>query len=194
MKVLRKSKWKFNTSAGAGAGYGPFSAESGMFVLDDTSGHACQYLYTGFGPTFSREITSLLHIPKLALPKIIIIKDELGGSGSTTSFDSVGALFLSETFKGNDLGDPKCLEGGTIYLEGAAGYLFGGTGSLMMLGINRSLLFMGIVKPDLIGVAIRSAPALLVMAGDNGGPQNSAGFGFFIGGIEFKGRDSEDAQ
>ncbi|PRY08012.1 hypothetical protein [Paraburkholderia sp. BL25I1N1] len=193
MKILRKSKWKFNTSAGAGVGYGSFNAESGMFVLDDTSGHSCQYLYTGFGPTFSREITSLLRLPKLALPKIIIKKDDLGGSGSTAGFDSVGALFLTETFKGNDLGDPKSLEGGTVYLEGAAGYLFGGTGSLMMLGINRDLLLMGIVKPDFIGVAIRSAPALLVMAGDNGGLQSSAGFGFFIGGIKFKGLYSNDA-
>jgi hypothetical protein len=45
-------------------------------------------------------------------------------------------------------GNPENLEGGTIYVEGAAGYLFGGTGSFMLLGVNRELLLMGVVKPD----------------------------------------------
>ncbi|SIT38695.1 putative membrane protein [Paraburkholderia piptadeniae] len=187
MKVLRKSQWQFNTSAGGGIGCGIFSAESGMFVLDDRSRHLYQYLYSGFGPNFSSSLTSLLHIPKFALPKFVIKNDELSGSGSSTAFDSVGTLFLTEAFKGIDLQDPKSLEGGTIYLEGAAGYLFGGTGSLMLLGINRELLIMGIVKPDLIGMAIRGAPAVLTMAGDNEGLQNSAGVGFLLGQIAYKG-------
>ncbi|NML30213.1 hypothetical protein [Paraburkholderia antibiotica] len=80
--------------------------------------------------------------------------------------------------------NPQSLEGGTVYLEGAVCYLFGGTGSFMLLGINHHLLLMAVVKPDLIGTAIRSAPAALVMEGVNGGLQDTAGFAFMFGKIK----------
>jgi hypothetical protein len=57
----------------------------------------------------------------------------------------------------------------------------------MMLGINRALLLMGVSKPDLIGVALRSAPAVLAMAGTNEGVQNSAGIGCMMGQVTYRG-------
>ncbi|SMG60075.1 hypothetical protein SAMN06265784_11547 [Paraburkholderia susongensis] len=92
-----------------------------------------------------------------------------------------------------DLKDPRSLEGGTVYLEGAGGYLLGGNGSLMMLGISRTLLLMGIAKPDLIGMAVRSAPAVLTMAGVNEGLQNVAGIAFMLGQITYKGLYADDS-
>ncbi|MGE8158617.1 hypothetical protein ACQKRQ_00485 [Paraburkholderia sp. NPDC080076] len=90
-------------------------------------------------------------------------------------------------------GNPENLEGGTIYVEGAAGYLFGGTGSFMLLGVNRELLLMGVVKPDLIGMAIRSAPAAVVIAGVNEGLQDTVGFVLMFGQVKYKGLYVEDA-
>ncbi|NIF79362.1 hypothetical protein F3J20_18545 [Paraburkholderia sp. Cy-641] len=185
MKILRKSGWTFDTSAGGGAGYGMFSTEGGIFVLDDLEGNRHRYFFSAFGLSLSWALTSLLRIPKLALPKIIVKGDELSGSAATSNFKSYGKLFLTESFKGVDLKDPRSLEGGTVYLEGAGGYLLGGNGSLMMLGISRALLLMGVAKPDLIGMAIRSAPAALTMAGVNEGLQNMAALAFMPGQITY---------
>ena len=62
----------------------------------------------------------------------------------------------------------------------------------MLIGINRELLLMGIVKPELIGMAIRSAPAALVMTGVNEGLQDTAGFAFMLGQIKYDGLFSAD--
>ncbi|MPW19064.1 hypothetical protein GCT13_19725 [Paraburkholderia sp. CNPSo 3157] len=163
-----------------------------MFALDAPSGQTHQYLYSGFGIGRSGGLSTLLRIPRLALPKVIVKGDELSGSGSTTDFTSMGWLYLTDSFKGADLANPKSLEGGTIYLEGAAGYLLGGTGSFMLLGINRDLLLMGIVKPEMIGTAIRSAPAALVMGGVNEGLQDTRGFAFMFGQVIYKSLYTQD--
>lgn len=185
--VLRESHWRFNTSAGIGIGFGAFNSESGMFALDAPSGQTYEYIYGGFGVGTSRGLATLLRIPRLALPKVLVKSDELSGSGSTADFTSRGGLYLTDSFKGNDLTNPQSLEGGTIYLEGAAGYLFGGTGSFMLLGIHADLLLMAIVKPDLIGMAIRSAPAALIVGGVNEGLQDAVGFAFMCGKIKCNG-------
>lgn len=99
MKILRKSGWTFDTSAGGGAGYGMFSTEGGIFVLDDLEGNRHRYFFSAFGPSLSWALTSLLRIPKLALPKIIVKGDELSGSAATSNFKSYGKLFLTESFK-----------------------------------------------------------------------------------------------
>lgn len=187
MIVLRKSQWNFNTSAGAGIGFGALNSEGGMFALDAPSSQTHEYIYSGFGMGRSRGFSSLLRVPRLALPKVIVKKDEVTGSGSTTDFTSRGWLYLTESFTGSDLVNPRNLEGGTVYLAGAAGYLFGGTGSFMLLGVNLDLLVMGIVKPDLIGMAIRSAPAALITTGLNEGLQDATGFAFMLGKVKYKG-------
>lgn len=128
----------------------------------------------------------------MALPSLQLKGNDLSGSGSTTGFDSYGKLFLTSCFKKEDLSGPRTLEGGTIYQAGAGGYLLGASGSLMLLGINRAFLFLGLKKPELIGVALRSAPALLATLGVNEGLQNSAGAAFMLGQITYKGLYSDD--
>jgi|GEM_PF-799277 hypothetical protein len=187
MKILRRSGWTFDTSAGGGIGYGSFTVEGGIFALRDLEGVSHQYSFSAFGTSISRSLTGFFHIPKFALPKFIIKRKELGGSGSTADFNSYGKLFLTESFKGADLTKPQSLEGGVVYFEGAAGYLVGGSASLMILGISRELILLGIGKPDLIGTAIRSAPAVLTMTGVNEGLQNSLGGAFMLGQITYKG-------
>ncbi|MFT4066272.1 hypothetical protein [Paraburkholderia sp.] len=162
-----------------------------MFALDAPSSQTHQYVYSGSGMGTSRGLSSLLRIPRFALPKVVVKENELSGSGSTTDFMSRGTLYLTDSFRGTDLVNPKSLEGGTIYLEGAAGYLFGGTGSFMLLGIDRDLLLMGIVKPDLIGMAIRSAPAAMVVGGVNEGLQDTAGFALMFGQVKYSGLYAE---
>ncbi|OLL33148.1 hypothetical protein BTH42_04205 [Burkholderia sp. SRS-W-2-2016] len=190
--ILRESQWEFVTSAGAGIGFDSFTADAGMFVVRNRAGLKHQYKYSGFGPGFTSTLTSLLRIPKFALPKIVVQKGELGGAGATSDFDAAGKLYLTSSFKGADIENPKSLEGGTMYLEGAAGYLFGGTGSFMLLGVNRYLLMFGIVRPEFIGRAIQSAAAALVMASDNAGLQNSIGFSFKVGQIAYSGLYPDD--
>ncbi|BFG75395.1 hypothetical protein PTKU46_34280 [Paraburkholderia terrae] len=194
MLILRKSQWQFNTSAGTGIGLGAFNNEAGMFALDAPHNRTHKYVYSGFGLGQSRGLSTLLRLPRLALPKVIIKNDELNGSGSTTDFASRGWLYLTNSLNGTDLGKPEDLEGGTIYLEGAAGYLFGGTGSFMLLGISRKLLLMGIVKPDLIGMAIRSAPAALITAGVNEGMQDTVGVALMFGQVEYRGLYADDGK
>jgi hypothetical protein len=193
MIVLRKSQWELKTSAGAGVGFGAFNNEAGMFALNAPTHQSYKYRYSGFGMGWSRGLSSLLRIPAFALPKVVIRNDELTGAGSTTDFTSGGRLFVTSAFKGIDLVNPESLEGGTVYLEGAAGYLLGGTGSFMLLGINTELLLLGIRKPDVIGMAIRSAPAALVIAGVNEGIQDTTGFAFMLGQVSYKGLYSDDA-
>ncbi|APR38094.1 hypothetical protein [Paraburkholderia sp. SOS3] len=163
-----------------------------MFVLDDPSQSAHQYVYSGFGPSMSSSLAERLHVPRASLPKFIFKKDELSGSGSTADFTSAGTLFLTESFKGVDLNNPKSLEGATVYLEGAVGYLFGGTGSLMLLGINRQLLLMAMVSPVMMRAAIASAPAVLTISGVNEGLQDIAGFGFLLGQVSYRGLYSDN--
>ncbi len=185
--ILRNSKWNFDASAGGGFSLGPLTSQTGMFSLNDLSGHTHKYLYMGFGIGHSRGLSSLLRLPRLALPKIIVKNGELSGTGSTTDFSSTGKLFLTDTFKGSDLTDPQSLDGGTVYIEGAAGYLLGVTTSIMLLGLNRALLVMGIAKPEFISVAISSAPAVLLMASLNEGLQNTTGVACLFGEIDYKG-------
>ena len=132
MIVLRKSQWQFNTSAGAGIDFGVFNSEGGMFAVCAPSGQTYGYTFSGFGMGKSQGLSTMLRIPRFSLPKVKVKGDELSGSGSTTAFTSRGWLYLTDSFKGTDIVNPRSLEGGTIYLEGAAGYLFGGTGSLCL--------------------------------------------------------------
>ncbi|MBZ5795283.1 hypothetical protein K8353_34705 [Burkholderia contaminans] len=163
-----------------------------MFALSDVQGESHRYVYAGFGIGRSVALASLVKFSKLSLPRIVIKNDSLGGTGATTEFTSAGRLFLTDSFKGVDLTDPKRLEGGTVYFQGAGGYLFGGAGSLMLLGLNRSLLMMGIAKPDFIGMAIRSAPAALWVAGFNEGLQDAVGYSYMFGHIDYKGMYSAE--
>ena len=52
---------------------------------------------------------------------------------------------------------------------------------------------MGVVKPDLIGMAIRSAPAAVVITGVNEGLQDTVGFALMFGQVKYKGLYAEDA-
>jgi len=190
--ILRESQWKFGTSAGLGIGFDSFAADAGMFVLKDPSGRGRQYKYSGFGPDFSRALTSWMRVPKLALPKIIVRKGEISSASSTPALPGVGRVYLTSSFSEEDLDTPDRLNGGTIYLEGAAGYLFGGVGSFMLLGLNPKLLMFGIARPEFIGKAIQSAPAALAMMGANAGLQDSAGFSFMLGQVTYNGLYSDD--
>ncbi|WP_147309945.1 hypothetical protein [Paraburkholderia sp. BL6669N2] len=163
-----------------------------MFAVKDQAGMSHKYAFTGFGMGKTWALSSALHLSKFALPKIMVKKNELGGAGATTDFPSWGTVFLTDAFKGTDLTDPKSLKGGSVYLEGAGGYLFGASGSLMILGINRSLLVMGIAKPDFIGTAIRTAPAALISGGFNEGLQDSAGGAYLFGQVDYKGLYSDN--
>ena len=57
MKILRRSGWTFDTSAGGGIGYGSFTVEGGVFALRDLEGASHQYSFSAFGTSISRSLT-----------------------------------------------------------------------------------------------------------------------------------------
>ena len=139
MKVLRKSKWVFDTSSGGGAGIDLLLASGGVIVLDDPSKQPQQFQYAGIGVGHAFSIPRLMRIPKLELPKIIINGHTAGGSGATKGFWSEGDVFMTEAFRGDEL-SIKDIEGGVIYADWSAAYLGGIGGSIMFAGINRELM------------------------------------------------------
>jgi hypothetical protein len=187
MLALRPSRWTFETSAGRGASLGPFAMSEGMFVLYDAAQIMRKFEYAGLGVGRSMAIGSLLHVPRINLPQITIKGEVLGGAGSTIDFDSYGTVFMTDAIGPRRELTPHDLEGGAVYVEGALGYLFGIGGSIMLAGMPRHMLQLSIASPVFINLAMKHAKAVVLMAGNNAGIQDSVGFNAMIGSITYAG-------
>jgi len=181
---LRKSSWTFDTSAGAGAGFGALLVSGGLIVLDDPEGNRQQFKYAGLGMGLSVPLPKLLH-PKLTLPKITFRGQEIAGTGSTTDFPSMG--FVYETAACHGGLTPQKLEGGVIYFDGSAALLFGKGVTVLLCGINPELLEMGIMMRPAMMFAINTAPAVIVIRGVSEGLQEGLSAGLMLGQIAWKG-------
>lgn len=186
MLAMRQSRWEFNTSAGGNASLGSLAFSKGIFVLDDPSGIARKFEYTGMGLGESLALGKLLHVPKINLPKITIKSNAAGGTGSTVDFNSYGTVFMTDAIPRKDL-RPEDFEGGTLYLEGGLGYLLGIGGSILLAGIDPRMLQLSIVHPSFLSLAFKSAKALVSIAGVNEGLQDNIGLSAMIGAITYRG-------
>jgi hypothetical protein len=93
-------------------------------------------------------------------------------------------MYMTDSFSGSEL-TKSDIQGGTIYFDLSVGLLAAAGASVMLLGINISLLMPLLVNPglfaNLASNAIKSAPALLVMRGTAEGLIASVGGGATIG-------------
>lgn len=186
-----ESAWSFYTSAGGGGGFGAFLLSGGMFVLKDLEGKLQSFDYGGFGIGMSYPLPKLLRLPQLTLPTITLRGQEFGATGSIADFPSDGIVYVTDACHGSDL-TAQQLEGGVIYFDGGLGWLRGYGGSVLLAGIKKELLEMGIMIPSLMRLAIASAPAVIVMRGQNEGLQQSAGADFMLGQIQWEGIYRDD--
>ena len=162
MSLLRKSDWAFDASATGGVGYGLLAASGGKISLTDPSNQSHDFFYTGYGIGFSKAIQ------KIEIPPLPILNRAISVTGSTENFHSGGFIYMTNSFGGKELVKSD-LQGGTVYLDAGGGLLAGFGGSIMLLGINVTLLASCILNPGLFASfaknLIEHAPAVLVMGG-----------------------------
>jgi hypothetical protein len=152
---LRKSNWTFDTSAGDGGAFGVLLTSGGLIVLDDPEGNPQKFKYGGLGMGLSVPLPKLLH-PKLTLPKITIRGQEIAGTGSTTDFPGKGVVYETVACHGGLT--PQKLDGGVIYFDGSAGFLYGKGVTVMLCGINPELLQIGVLMPPCRSPSIPPLP------------------------------------
>jgi hypothetical protein len=188
--LKRKSKWNYDTGAGISAGFDVFTATDSVLVLDDPSGRAQQFKYTGSG--LAASILGLAKF-KLELPKLTILDKSFSASGSTKGFDSDGVVYLTEAFHGADL-NIKDIEGGTISFDGSGGYIAGYSGTVMFAGIHMWLMETLIasigsrfVNNMFLQLALSSAPVVILSYGRTEGLIDSIGLDFMYGQMAYQG-------
>jgi len=75
-------------------------------------------------------------------------------------------VYVIQACHGFDL-TAQQLEGAVIYFDGGVGWLRSYSESIVFAGIKKELQEMGITIPKLMGLATNSAPAVIVMEGQN---------------------------
>jgi hypothetical protein len=187
MSLLRPSKWTYTTGAGGGASIEFFMASGGEIVLADPQSRPCTFYYGGVGVGIGKSVSlPSIKLPKFTLPKIALPKiagRSVGSAGSTLDFPSVGAVYMTNSFHGNEL-TRSDFQGATIYLDGSLSAIYGWAGDVMLLGMNPAMLTLGLSSPAFITFAeqaIMHAPAVLVMRGQTLGFQSGASAGILAG-------------
>ncbi|MFM0740603.1 hypothetical protein PQQ51_25455 [Paraburkholderia xenovorans] len=180
MGHFRVSGWSFDTSASVSIGIGAAAASGGMIALRDPDNKVHHLHYGGLGSGFSIGAS----LTEISVPDTLVRNYDLSGTGSSTSFFSVGKVFITETFKARELslGD---IQGVALYIE-AGGALISAAGfTVMFLGIDPIFLEAAVIAPmfsaRMIELALGQAPAVLIMGGLAMGPQVGAGFSGLIG-------------
>src|SRR5580698_9345753 len=126
---LRESNWKYDTGASIGIGTALLSTSGGTIRFHDPDDQNQDFSYAGFGiGLFS------ISTPKIKIPRLPVLNRDVTGTGAAKSFDGGALLYMTESFHGRELSKSD-IQGGTVYLDAAAGLLAGYTGSVMLLGI-----------------------------------------------------------
>jgi len=88
------------------------------------------------------------------------------GNGSSDSFPSSGAIYMTKAFKGRELARSDIC-GVAAYVELGGGLVTGYGGTLMFLNINQLLTLVNVAAPQfhLLESAIAQAPAILFTRG-----------------------------
>jgi len=170
MKPLRKSKWEFNTSNGAGLSVGVVGAEGGSVTLKDPHGKPVVFYYGAVGAGLSFGV-KLPKLGKIKLP---------GLAGSTEDFPSGGVLYISPMFTREEL-TVDDINGGCMFLEVGGGIAWGGAAYSMACGMNQAAMLSGIAQPGLLAHALNTATGYMVFAGANYGLQAGIGVTQFVG-------------
>ncbi|MGO4448294.1 hypothetical protein AB4Y96_05130 [Phyllobacterium sp. TAF24] len=176
---LRPSGWSYETGATGGIGIAELAISGGTVVLNDPSGTQKDFWYGGLGAG----IGVGARFGKHRVPPLLIKKTAVAGAGSIKAFPSGGKIYMTDAFKGSELAESD-IKGGTLYFDAGFGLGVGIGGTMMILGMEALPMINSIVNPlaGFLGEdAIRNAPAVLVMAGVNLGPQAGAGIAALVG-------------
>ncbi|MBN3723258.1 hypothetical protein [Burkholderia sp. Ac-20379] len=177
MSFLRRSQWEYQTGSTFGASVEFVVGSGGEILLKNPTGTVQRFWYGGLGLGLGAGVK----LPKIRLPKLSISGKAISGSGSAEAFPSTGWVYMTSAFSGNEL-ERSDLQGGAVYLDGSAELILGGgSGSVMLLGINAALLSLALsqvaINPFMLEQVMQHAKALLVMVGVNAG-LNAGGMGF----------------
>ena len=170
MKQIRRSKWEFNTSNGAGLSMGIVGAEGGSVTLKDPQGKPTVFYYGAVGAGLSVGV-KLPKLGKIKLP---------GLTGSSEQFTSGGLLYMSPMFSRDEL-TVDDINGGCMFLEVGAESLGEVPRTPWAFGMNEAAMFSGILQPALLIHALSTAVGYMVFAGTNYGLQAGLGVSEFVG-------------
>ena len=158
------SEWTFKTSATGGLGVAFVAGSGGAIYLKDPARTEVTFHYGGLGAGFSDGFK----LPKIGKIKVAVKGKGVGGVVAPGAFLNTGRVFITDAFRGKELSRAD-LRGVTVFVEGGAGVVGGGSVSAMLLGI------------DPAAFVVETAPAVLVTAGLNVGLQAGWGVAAFVG-------------
>ena len=177
VEIKRMSEWTF-TTFGSGSAGAMVMIAGGQVVLADPGHRPVTFTYGGLGAGASVG----LRIPRL--PKV-----KVSATGGPFAFPSTGTVFVTQRCPGADLTEAD-FRGPCFFIDGGAGLVGGGSGTLMIAGCNPSLgeqLWGAVANfgpvPGLaqIRTMLQAARAVIAMAGVNVGLQAGAGVAGYFG-------------
>jgi hypothetical protein len=177
--ISRQSKWTFITAGNAGINIDIFAVSGGQIVLSDPKNKVVRFNYGGAGAGIGLGFK----LPKVG--KIEFRPKPLGkaisGAVGPESFPNHGIVYITEFFKGAELAQSD-ISGACMFIDGGAGLVAGYSTTIMLLGIDPTVLVANLALPLLDIVAVRARPnAVLLIRGPNVGLQFGAGVAGFLG-------------
>ena len=152
------------------------AASGGAIYLKDPAKADVTFHYGGLGAGFSDGFK----LPKIGKIKVAVKGQGVGGVVAPAAFPNTGRVFVTDAFRGKELTRAD-LRGVTVFVEGGAGLIGGGSVSAMLLGIDPAAFISAAPIQPLLMMVIETAPAVLVTAGLNVGLQAGWGVAAFAG-------------
>jgi hypothetical protein len=175
--IKKESAWTFKTS-GSGGVAAALSVEGGVIVLKDPKNNLVRFYYgaVGCGPSGRLKLPFKIKVPRYLLKIIYRIfgNRKYSRAVAPTVFKSWGWVFITDTFKGDEL-SVSDINGPCAFFEAGAGEVVGGAAYAMLLGMDPKLAakyLQAVItqSPSAVYYAVKmllSATGLLIMGGFN---------------------------
>jgi hypothetical protein len=181
--IRKESAWKFVTSATGGAGVELFAAEGGCIYLQDPSGQNITFKFGGAGVGLSGRLEGAED--RKDHPSESAWEERRGRRGSRRLSERRHRYIL-ESFSGQELSRSD-LTGVCVFAEVGGGLVAGASATGMLLGVNPAWLVATAAMPMAAVYTeielLKSAKAMLLMAGLNVGYQAGGGAAAFVGAV-----------
>jgi len=160
-----------------------------MLVLSDPQEQMHEFSYRNGGVGMAGiRLPSRFRLPDIKLPNFITKNGTIAGTGATRDFDGGGVIYR---LRDKEL-KPEDFSGMTLWLDGSAGLLVAGGGSIFVAGLDQRLLVPWLFNPGIFGnLLFARATALVILGGDSEGLIDGASFGLMIGHISYHGGYTE---
>jgi len=183
LPIKGQSKWQFVTSSTGGLGVEFVAVEGGAIYLTDPAKKAQTFRYGSAGAGLAWG----LKLPKIGKLEVKVRGKSIGGVVAPAAFPNAGALYVMESFKGDDF-TRSDITGACVFVEVYGGLILGYSGTAMLFGVSPAWLSAVLLGgplgsgPALLPM-LHSARGLLLMRGLSVGLVGGAGAGAFVGGI-----------